>query len=231
MGFLIPLLFVAVFAVILVVGLKQAEARRKELAALATRRGWTFQADDDRGYPERMSAFDCFDRGSSKRSFNTLEGQVESPRGPLRIRTGDYRYSTGSGKNRRTHRLSYLVVGLPWAVSANLGLLIRPEHFGDSITAFVGFDDIDFESEEFSRRFFVQSNDRKFAYAVVHARMMEYLLASPDRHLQLRGSELVVRGSPQGIWTPEEMEAAVDWCRGFAGHWPDYLVSDCQQTS
>ena len=56
-------------------------------------------------------------------------------------------------------------------------LLIRPEGFFDKVAGAFGFDDIDFESEEFSRAFFVKSSDKRFAYDVLHPRMLELLMA------------------------------------------------------
>lgn len=231
MGIFFTVLFVAVFVLLIVVGLKQAAARRKELAALAAKRGWSFREDDDGDFPERFEPFDCFNRGSSRRIFNTLRGEVPSRFGSLALQSGDYRYTTGSGKHRHTHRLSYLLMQLPIAVPPTAELLIRPEHIGDSLTALVGFDDIDFESEEFSRRYFVKSTDRKFAYAVIHAPMMEYLLASPCGHLQLRGKHVVLSPSSNETWTPQQIEDAVAWFVGFFERWPEYLVSELRQNS
>ena len=39
-----------------------------------------------------------------------------------------------------------------------------------------GYQDIKFESAEFSKTFCVRSPDKKFAYDVCNAKMMEYLL-------------------------------------------------------
>ena len=58
----------------------------------------------------------------------------------------------------------------------------RPRHpleefFGPPFGEFFGHDDIDFESAEFSRNFYVKSSDRKWAFDILHARAMEFLLA------------------------------------------------------
>jgi hypothetical protein len=50
-------------------------------------------------------------------------------------------------------------------------LLIRREDIGDKLIGGLGFDDIDFESEEFSRDFWVKSDNRRHAYGVIHPRM------------------------------------------------------------
>ena len=56
----------------------------------------------------------------------------------------------------------------------------------------LGYDDIDFESAEFSRTFCVRSKDRKFAYDVCHAQMIEYLLANRDLSLEIEGPALAL---------------------------------------
>ena len=54
-----------------------------------------------------------------------------------------------------------VIVQLPW--SGILETIVRPEHVFDRLASFLGFDDIDFESVEFSKRFMVKFADRKFA--------------------------------------------------------------------
>ena len=56
------------------------------------------------------------------------------------------------------------------------------------------FDDIDFESDEFSRKFYVQSSDRKFAYDVLHPRMMEFLLQTTPPMIDVEGGALCLSG-------------------------------------
>ncbi len=88
----------------------------------------------------------------------------------------DWQFVTGSGKNRQTHRHAVVIVetGLPV-----IPLEIRREHLLDKVGEFLGHDDIDFESAEFSRTFHVTAADRKWAYDVIHTRTMEYLLQAP----------------------------------------------------
>ena len=97
---------------------------------------------------------------------------------------GDYHYQTTSSNGKQTtthhHYFSYCLIELPYASLPDLR--IRREGIFDSLAGAFGFDDIDFESAEFSKRFHVKSSDKRFAYDVVHPAMMEFLLAeeSPD---------------------------------------------------
>ena len=64
-------------------------------------------------------------------------------------------------------------------------LLISREGWLSKFAQFFGYDDIDFESAEFSRKFCVRSPDKKFAYDICHARMIEYLLANSDLNIEI----------------------------------------------
>ena len=64
---------------------------------------------------------------------------------------------------------------------------IRAEHWGDKLVQAIGFDDIDFESAEFSRKFFVKSPDKRWAYDVIHQETMDYLLQAPDAAVEFGG--------------------------------------------
>lgn len=47
---------------------------------------------------------------------------------------------------------------------------------------------IEFESTEFNKQFYVTAQDKKWAYDVLHQRMMEYLLKSPRFNLEFAGN-------------------------------------------
>ena len=105
-------------------------------------------------------------------------------------------------------------------------LFIRPEGFFDKVTQFFGFDDIDFESAEFSRRFYVKSPDKRWAYDVIHPRTMELLMAGPRFSIKFdTGCVIAYRSS---TFKPAEFAAAAGTIRGILDGLPDYLVR--QQT-
>jgi hypothetical protein len=70
-------------------------------------------------------------------------------------------------------------------------LFIRPEGFFDKVTEFVGLEDIDFESAEFSQKFFVKSPDRRWAYDVLHQKTMEMMLTYPRFHIEFQGTQVM----------------------------------------
>ena len=217
------LVFVAIAAIVAVAAHLAAKARRDRLAQLAASLGWRFVAGDDAGHAERYGRFAVFQRGRSRRAYNTLRGELDCGE-PLQAQAGDYRYVTGSGKNRRTHHFSYLVVHLPFPTRT---LQLRPEGVLDKLAAAIGFDDIDFESAEFSRRYFVKSEDKRFAYALIDPRMMEFLLAEPPRALELEGGLLCVADGSRW-WSEEQFREQLQFARRFLAHWPTHLQKEME---
>ncbi|MDA8746329.1 hypothetical protein N9N28_17035, partial [Rubripirellula amarantea] len=165
----------------------QAKQRREELSQLAQRRGWRFEHSHDAEWDSRYSQFSWFNTGHSRYAYNFLHGQLRIEGRNVPSVAGDYTYkvTSGTGKNRKTttYYFSFLLVELPFRGLPQLA--VRPEGFFDSVTSFFGFDDIDFESEEFSRKFHVKSSDKRFAYDLLHARMMEFMLASPTASFEM----------------------------------------------
>jgi len=105
----------------------------------------------------------------------------------------DYHYethSTDSKGHRRTNHHHFSAVILASALPLK-PLFIRAEGFFDKLTEFVGFDDIDFESAEFSRKFYVKAKDRRWAYDVIHARTMEFLLSMPRFTIQFDRNNVI----------------------------------------
>ncbi|QDT70647.1 hypothetical protein MalM25_36020 [Planctomycetes bacterium MalM25] len=216
--------FAVVVLVVAILGGRQQKARVLALAKLAAQEGWRFRARSLGRLPRELEQIDAFNRGSSRQAYNTLSGRLTPGERPLIFHAGDYRYQTqsGSGKNRRTqtHRLSYLAVRLE--IGPTPRVAIRREHFFDSIAAAIGFDDIDFESAEFSREFHVSSDDKRFAYDLIHPRAIEMLLASSPERLELRNGWLVVTNGER-VWEPHQFVSWFKWAERFLALWPSHM--------
>ena len=208
-------LFVAVFAVIAIVGILQARARQKAMAQLAASRGMRFDPGKHHDVDDCFPAFACLRRGRGRYAHNRIFGDWNG-RDCLLF---DYRYVTGSGKNRRTHHFSAIILESELPLQP---LLIRPEGFFDKIADFFGFDDIDFESAEFSRRFCVKSPDRKWAYDVIHQRTMEFLMAAPRFSIEFDHAHVIVWRA--GRFSIDEFTAAVGLAEGLLDLLPEYVV-------
>ncbi len=208
----------------------KAERERSEgLRALAAETGLSFNAERDRGFDGRFSQFSEFTQGHSRYAFNRLIGTLQIQSRPFEVCTGDFHYkvtrSNGKSTTTRTYQISFLLLR-PLGLTPP-DLLIRSENFLDKIVQAVGFDDIDFESAEFSRKFMVKSSDRRFAYDVIHPRMMEFLLASPRRPIHLRGGWCLLV-SPMSRWKPEQFREALAFATRFFDLWPDFVFQNLQ---
>jgi hypothetical protein len=216
------LFFVVVALVILAViifGWYAANQRRKELLAWAHSKGLQFSTERYYGFDDRYPAFNCLQQGSDRYAYNVITGQLAD----REFLGFDYHYTTGSGKNRQDHHFSAIILQSPILLKP---LLIRPENFLDKITEFAGFNDIDFESAEFSRKFYVKSPDKRWAYDVIHPRMMEFLLAAPVFTLQF--DLTYIMASRSTTFSVTDYESAVTVIEGMLERLPEYLVKQQQ---
>jgi hypothetical protein len=220
-------LFLVVGGTLAFFGYLRNQQRRQELADLAARLGWQFDAAKEYDFDRQYPSFEQFSRGHPRYALNTLRGQLAVGQGNWPVVMGDYYYqiTSGCGKHRhtQTHQFSYLMLELPFPCPGEL--VIRREGMFDKLAAMLGFDDIDFESAEFSRSFSVKGGDKKFAFDIIHPRMMEFLLSRepPTIHLADRHCCL---GEDNRRWSAEEFQAKLAWAEEFLAQWPQYLLED-----
>lgn len=182
--------FIIVAVVLGYLGHLQAKKRREAFQLLAQQMGFRFYSEKDYSFASRFSFLEHMDDGHKRYVFNRLSGDVDGERANI----FDYHYETYSrdNKGRRTthhHYFSIFTLGL----RANLPELnIEREGFFSKIGQAIGFDDIDFESVEFSKRYKVKSRDKKFAYDFCNARMIDYLLRQQDLIIEIDGDTLAL---------------------------------------
>ena len=170
---------------------KQSNARRVALLAWAQQSGFDYTPSKDRVLRSRIAHFDCFDRGDDRYAENVMTSQ----RGDRHVACFDWHYettTTDSDGDRRTqhHWSSNVLFTVDFLAS---DLRIRKESVFDKIGQAFGWNDIDFESAEFSRKFHVKAKDKRWAYDVISPRTMEILLATPQFEIRMHGRHLLVR--------------------------------------
>lgn len=224
---LIFVVFALLVGVLGYLGYLQEKKRREALARLAGELGWRFDPSKDWSHDEEYAHFEVFRRGHGRCAFNTLTGALDWDGRACPAKMGDFRYkvTSGSGKSRRTrtYRFSYLIVHLPFRHAPSL--LVRREGVFDKVAGAFGWDDIDFESAEFSRRFHVNSTDKRFAYDMVHPRMMEFLLEGEPPTIDLEHGRCCLCDGRRR-WSDEEFRGTLDWARRFLELWPDHVKAD-----
>ena len=139
----------------------------------------------------------------------------------MEVESGDFRYTVGTGKDQRTYKFSYLVGTNP--IGNCPETIVRKEGVFDQLKGVLGFDDIDFESDEFSRRYHVSSDEKRFAYDLIDQRMMEYLMTTSPPAFELDG-HLICVSDGKARWRAEEFQRWFDWLGGFLETWPDHVV-------
>jgi len=195
--------------------------RREELSALAARLGFSFSADKDYPLAERFGFLNQLAEGSNRYAFNVLSGRLQQNE----VLIFDYHYethSTDARGNRQTHHhyFSFFIMVLPVSFPE---LRITHEGLLSKIAQAFGYEDIDFESAEFSRLFCVRSKDKKFAYDVCNARMIEYLLANRDMSIEIEQNALsLVFGK---CLAAAEIESNLQRLEEFRLRLPDYLFT------
>ena len=216
---LIFALIIALVIAVAVLGHLWEKKRREAFAALAQRLGLQFAPGRDTTIPLRYGFLDALRQGSNRYAFNILYGQCQQ----FPVIVFDYHYethSTNSKGQRQTHHHYFSFFILEQARDFP-ELRIYPEGVWQKLGQMLGFDDIDFESIEFSRAFCVRSKDRKFAYAICHTRMMEYLLAHRDLSLEIEHTAVALSFNKR--LKPEEVPERLNQLIQIVNLFPEYL--------
>ena len=214
-----PLIFVGFLAIVIVAvvaGIMSARKRREAMVSLAAKLGLRFDPAKDRHLAKRYKFLNKLRRGSNRYAYNVLSGSYQGHE----ITVFDYHYKTGSGKNTHHHRFSFFILHLGATFPE---LVIGPEGVFSKIAQAVGYDDIDFESHEFSRKFCVRSADKKFAYDVCNARMIEYLLSNRDFGIEIDSNVLAISFNRR--LAPDVIEPNLNRLVTVRSLMPDYLFS------
>jgi hypothetical protein len=180
-----------------------------------------FSAAEDYELADRYNFLKQLAQGENRYAFNILSGTYQQNQ----VLAFDYHYETHStdSKGRRTthhHYFSFFILLLPVCFPE---LRITRESLFSKIAQAFGYEDIDLESAEFSRAFCVRSKDRKFAYDVCNAQMMEYLLANRDLSIEIENQALALAFDSR--LAPGQIEVNLQRLVEIRSRLPDYLFT------
>ena len=225
MPFIMPVLVVAVL-VLIVIGtiysMIQARKRLEALNELALRLGLNFSAAEDYRLAEQYGFLKQLAQGENRYARNLLSGTYQNHE----VLAFDYHYETHTTDSKghqqtQDHWFSFFILTLP-AVFPDL--TIRRENLFTKIAEAFGYQDINFESAEFSKAFNVQSPDKKFAYDVCSSKMMEYLLANRDLSIEIENNVLALAFNTR--LSAEQIEFNLQRLIEIRSRLPEYLFTN-----
>ncbi len=184
----IYIVFVLLAVGLLVFTLVRNRKRREEIHQLAAQLGMTYSRYDSTGIVRLP--FDLFRMGAGQGVENVLSGvQGDAPAFLF-----DYWYytETRDSKGQVSRSYNHFSCAMVEMGGRFPNLSIAPEGLLTRLADGLGMRDITFESEEFNRRFEIKSDNRKFAFDLIDARMMEWLLANSGKaRWEISGSYLL----------------------------------------
>ena len=170
------------------------DPRRRAMEAEGRRLGLAFSAGDREGIG--ALPFDLLARPATVREIdNVLRGTWNG--------VGVVVFEHRRANDETEWRYSCVMMPVPAGWSS---LLVKPETGLTRVARDVGLHDIELEWEEFNRAFEVRSSDRRFATAVLDARMMEWVLGlSPRYGFEIRSGRLLAWTTQVQPWHIEEV--------------------------
>jgi hypothetical protein len=154
--FLIIAMVIVMIAVIAIGSHLSEKKRRTEIDASAEDMGLTYVSEDNGSLREQLAHFRLFDKGRGREVSNIISGDA----GDVAITIFDYKFVTGSGKNKTTYNQSVIVLQSPNLSCPDFSM--RPQGILDWFGSALGLQDIDFETHpEFSKMFVLQSSNEE----------------------------------------------------------------------
>ena len=219
-----PFIFMVVVVVIIIGAIFNSIAQRKRregLLELAQRLNLDFDGGENVEIEPQFGFLKQLAQGDNRYATNVLSGNYQQNE----ILAFDYHYETHSTDSKghqqtQTHWFSFFILTLP-AVFPDL--TIRRENFFLKVAEVFGYQDIKFESAEFSKAFCVRSPDKKFAYDVCNVKMMEYLLANRDLSIEIENEVIALAFSTR--LSVEQFEMNLQRLVEIRSRLPEYLFT------
>jgi hypothetical protein len=160
-------------------------------------------------------------QGGNRYAFDVLSGHYRQGE----VLAFDFHYEiSGKGADHElssTHR--YLTTAMVLMPGYFPVLRIAPEGLLSKITGVLDGPDIRFESAEFSRAFCVRCRDKRFAYDVCNARVIDYLLENRDLNIHIQNCVLALVSNEQ--WPAKQLETNLERLTEIRSRLPEYLFT------
>ena len=186
-GSLIFVLFLAVAGGVLWAGWALEKKRREALQSLSGRLGFSFQAGAGMEALGSARGLRLFSLGHSQKISNLLQRHD----GESRRAVFDYKYTTGSGKSRHSHRMTVCLLEKPGMLLPRFSL--RPENVFHKIGSAVGYQDIDFGSNPvFSRQYLLQGDNEMAIRSLFNPALLAFFEQNPGWQAEGAGTALTI---------------------------------------
>ncbi len=195
---------VTIFVFFVVAGQRyREEERRNQLRAVAEAKGFRFSAEASDALWGAVRSFHLFSQGRGRTIENVLEMDV----GDVAVSIFDYRYTTGSGNHRHTHRQTVALFQ-----SDRLRLprfTLRPEGLLHKVGGLLGYQDVDFKGNAaFSDAYLLQGDDEPRIRAVFSKEVLAYYARHSGLCTEAEGQRLVYYRARQRV-AAEEIDSFV----------------------
>jgi hypothetical protein len=169
---LIFALFILVVVLLIWSSVVAARKKREAFLALSVKLGLRYDIKDP--FDTVDLPFALFRKGDSRGVENVLSGEAAG----MRVRLFDYHFTeTSTDSDGHMSSSTYPFSCALAEIDADCPhLVLEQENLMTRLSRHLGFHDIELESEEFNKRYIVASDDKKFAYAILDARMMAWLM-------------------------------------------------------
>lgn len=153
---------------------RKERLRKEKLGEVAEQLGLYFSPDGTEELLERLSGFQLFNLGHSRKMSNLIAGDTEE----VAISIFDYKYTVGTGKQQSTHSMTVSAIKSPDLHCPEFSL--RPENFFDKFGAMLGFQDINIEAyPRFSGMFVLQGPDENAIREFLKPGLVQFFEANP----------------------------------------------------
>lgn len=226
LGVIVLMFSFFVLAIVTTLHHMQQKKRAEAISLKAAKLGLRFDTKQGKHTAKRYMFLDKLDRplgGSERYSLNVINGDFRGH--PVTL--FDYHWISDEqvwwwAPSWRRHKyVSFIVVNLSKKFPE---LTLAREGFFAKIAQAVGFDDIDFESSDFSKRYSVRSKSKKFAYDFCNALMIDYLLDQPTIAIEVEESALAIGFDSQ--YRIEEVEPHLSHLLQIRSLMPNYLFDN-----
>jgi hypothetical protein len=208
--FLIPVLFVALIAALIIASIRAAKKRREALEAFARDMDFTFNPKGGGISSKLLNESHLFRQGSSRTVRNLMHGTIED----LGVYLFDYSYTIHTGKHSTT--TTQTVVAFELGGRSIPVFDLRPEHFFHRIGQAFGYQDIDIvDRPAFSKAYLLRGPDEQAIRTFFTGPILDMLEQDQKWSIESTGDFLILYQAGRRVRVhdlSQRLEAAFTLC-------------------